>query len=91
MTKAKTFILLYVGVTMLLLAEGAHAQQSAAKPAFTFEEVMIPMRDRMRLQTVILGPSNQKGPLPILFRRTPYGVPARPLQQSKRAASRRAT
>lgn len=67
MTKAKTFILLYVGVTMLLLAEGVQAQQSAARPAFTFEEVMIPMRDRVRLQTVILGPSNQQGRLPILL------------------------
>jgi predicted acyl esterase len=28
---------------------------------------MIPMRDRVRLQTVILGPSNQQGRLPILL------------------------
>src|SRR5713226_7463536 len=67
---------------MVLLANGVQAQQSAAKPAFTFEEVMIPMRDGVRLQTVILAPSNQKGPLPILFRRTPYGVASRPPQQA---------
>lgn len=36
---------------------------------------MIPMRDGVHLQTVILTPVNQSGPLPILFRRTPYGVP----------------
>ena len=40
---------------------------------------MIPVRDGVRLQTVILTPVDQKGdqhgPLPILFRRTPYGVP----------------
>src|SRR5262249_37645082 len=39
---------------------------------FAFQEVMIPMRDGARLQTVILTPANQHGPLPILFRRTPY-------------------
>ena len=44
-------------------------------PIFTYQEVMIPMRDGVRLQTVILAPVNQSGPLPILFRRTPYGVP----------------
>ena len=33
------------------------------------------MRDGVHLQTVILTPVEQRGPLPILFRRTPYGVP----------------
>ncbi|MGH9616690.1 MAG: CocE/NonD family hydrolase [Acidobacteriaceae bacterium] len=33
------------------------------------------MRDGVRLQTVILTPTHQKGPLPILMQRTPYGVP----------------
>jgi putative CocE/NonD family hydrolase len=46
-----------------------------ARPVFTYQEVMIPMRDGVRLQTVILAPVDQKGPLPILLRRTPYGVP----------------
>ena len=36
---------------------------------------MIPVRDGVRLQTAILTPVGQKGSLPILFRRTPYGVP----------------
>ena len=40
---------------------------------------MIPVRDGVHLQTVILTPVDQKGPLPILFRRTPYGVPDGPL------------
>jgi putative CocE/NonD family hydrolase len=39
-----------------------------------FQEVMIPMRDGARLQTVILSPKNPKGPLPFLIDRTPYGV-----------------
>jgi len=39
---------------------------------------MIPVRDGVHLQTAILTPVNQTGPLPILFRRTPYGVPDKP-------------
>lgn len=58
-----------------LLVSAAHAQQPPAAPVFTFQEVMVPVRDGVRLQTVILAPANQSGPLPILFRRTPYGVP----------------
>ena len=81
MRKVPALILLYAALVMLLLADGVHAQQPSAKPAFTFEEVMIPMRDGVHLQTVILTPSDQKAPLPILFRRTPYGVPARAPQQ----------
>lgn len=56
-----------------LLFAGAVA--NAQQPAFTHQEVMIPVRDGVRLQTVILTPTERKGPLPILFRRTPYGVP----------------
>jgi hypothetical protein len=63
----------------LLFATTARAQQPSATPAFSFEEVMIPMRDGVRLQTVILTPTDRTGPLPILFRRTPYGVPAGPI------------
>src|SRR5262249_9774551 len=50
--------------------------RSRQRAVFTYREVLIPMRDGVRLQTVILTPLNQRGPLPILFRRTPYGVPA---------------
>ncbi len=64
-------------VLLVAIVASASAQQPAAEPAkspFTFQEVMIPMRDGVRLQTVILTPVDQKGPLPILFTRTPYGV-----------------
>ena len=52
------------------------APETAAESPYSFEEVMVPMRDGAKLQTVILRPRNQAGPLPILFQRTPYGVPA---------------
>ncbi len=59
----------------LLSASAVGAQQTPPPPAYTLKEVMIPVRDGVHLQTVILTPINQTGPLPILFRRTPYGVP----------------
>jgi putative CocE/NonD family hydrolase len=37
-------------------------------------EVMIPMRDGVKLHAVILKPADIPGPLPILMQRTPYGV-----------------
>ncbi|HEY1985886.1 MAG TPA: CocE/NonD family hydrolase [Terracidiphilus sp.] len=39
-------------------------------------EVMIPMRDGVKLHAVILKPSDIAGPLPFLIQRTPYGVDA---------------
>src|SRR5213592_4777736 len=62
-------------VAALLVAANAPAQQPPPpQPAFTFQEVMIPVRDGVHLQTAILTPTDKTGPLPILFRRTPYGV-----------------
>ena len=57
------------------------AQAGAAKALFTWREVMIPMRDGVHLQTVIIAPAEQKEPLPILFQRTPYGVPEKAPEQ----------
>lgn len=41
---------------------------------FTRTEAMIPMRDGVKLFTVIFTPETQAEPLPILMNRTPYGV-----------------
>lgn len=51
------------------------AAPAAAEAPFTFEEVMVPMRDGVKLHTVILRPKGATGPLPILFQRSPYGSP----------------
>ncbi len=47
----------------------------AQSPAYTYRKVMVPVRDGIKLETVILTPANARAPLPILFRRSPYGVP----------------
>lgn len=61
------------GFTIALVLPGATIARGESP--FRFQEVMIPMRDGVRLQTVILTPIHQKEPLPILMQRTPYGVP----------------
>src|SRR5882724_1821871 len=64
---------------LVFFAATAPAQQTPpatpAAPIFTLQEVMIPVRDGVHLQTAILTPVGVRKPLPILFRRTPYGVP----------------
>jgi putative CocE/NonD family hydrolase len=67
-----------VGVLAGLLATPALAQEPTGKSIFKLQEVMIPVRDGVKLQTAILTPTDRQGPLPILFRRTPYGVPEKP-------------
>jgi len=37
---------------------------------------MIAMRDGVKLHTVVFTPKERRAPLPVLFVRTPYGVPA---------------
>ncbi len=66
--------LLALGAAAAAVWAAAHA--GAQAPAFSYRQVMIPMRDGVKLQTVILTPNGATRPLPILFRRTPYGVPA---------------
>ena len=71
----------YVAVLAFLSIVSCAAQETlpqAPKSQFTLKEAMIPVRDGVHLQTVILTPIDQQGPLPILFRRTPYGVPEKP-------------
>jgi uncharacterized protein len=75
----------WIGAIAGLLAGAAGAQTAVPVPQavpatdaspFTYREVMVPMRDGARLQTVILVPKARAGRLPILLVRTPYGVPA---------------
>ncbi|HWA40533.1 MAG TPA: CocE/NonD family hydrolase, partial [Gemmatimonadales bacterium] len=51
----------------------ALAQGSAPDSVFTRREEMIPMRDGVKLFTVILIPKAAPAPLPFLMTRTPYG------------------
>jgi hypothetical protein len=67
---------------LLLAALGTLAAAAAQGPA-TFDakaqydkrEVMIPMRDGVKLFTIIYSPRNQTDSYPILLTRTAYGIP----------------
>ncbi|MES2443659.1 MAG: CocE/NonD family hydrolase [Pseudomonadota bacterium] len=74
-------LLLLAGLALFAAPLTAVAKTPAthqAESPFTLEEVMIPMRDGVKLHTVILRPRGAAGPLPILFSRTPYGTASQP-------------
>jgi len=50
------------------------AAPATQKSNYQVQEFMVPMRDGVRLQTVVIAKANQTEPLPILVTRTPYGV-----------------
>ncbi|MCG6956157.1 MAG: CocE/NonD family hydrolase [Gemmatimonadetes bacterium] len=61
-------------VALLLLAPvTAFAQQNVAD-RFDVSDVMIPMRDGVRLHAKIFVPKEHAGALPFIMKRTPYGV-----------------
>jgi hypothetical protein len=67
-------------IFLLCIVAGGFRQtggETPSNPAYRLQEVMVPMRDGVHLQTVIVTPVNQSGPLPILIQRTPYGVPTK--------------
>ena len=55
-------------------AQAPPVQPQYQRQPFTQQEVMIPMRDGVKLQTLLFTPQHASGPLPILLERTPYGV-----------------
>jgi putative CocE/NonD family hydrolase len=65
-------------LAMLLLCTvvqpSASAQQPDPTAAFDKQEVMVPVRDGVRLHTTIFVPKGAHGPLPIILTRTPYGI-----------------
>ncbi|HZS07028.1 MAG TPA: CocE/NonD family hydrolase [Blastocatellia bacterium] len=73
-------------VTHLVLHQGGREQsarritrdpETVPNVAFKKTDVMIPMRDGVKLHVVIFAPENATEPLPILMDRTPYGVDGR--------------
>ena len=76
----------------LLAGGSAQASQSTALPSeipehfesdsalynYTRQEVMIPMRDGVKLFTVIWKPKRATAPMPIVITRTPYDAAGRP-------------
>ena len=64
-----------IALTVPLVTVHAQQQQQTDPPAgFDKIEQMVPMRDGVKLHTIIYAPKNHSGPLPIIFNRTPYGI-----------------
>jgi len=64
-------LLVGVGFTVHL---AARPQAGTAEEPYAATEVMIPMRDGVKLHTKIVAPRGNHAPLPILLQRTPYGI-----------------
>ncbi|HWF86294.1 MAG TPA: CocE/NonD family hydrolase, partial [Vicinamibacterales bacterium] len=65
-----------VSVALVLTARALTAphQPPSVADQFTDRDVMIPVRDGVRLHARIFTPKAADGPLPIIMTRTPYGV-----------------
>ena len=61
---------------VVLLPLLVQAQANPPDPPAGFDKIeqMVPMRDGVKLHTIIYAPKSRTGPLPILFNRTPYGI-----------------
>src|SRR6476660_3110496 len=61
---------------IVIVCPGLVQAQSEPDPPVGFDKIeqMIPMRDGVKLHTIIYAPKSHDGPLPILFNRTPYGI-----------------
>ena len=62
----------------LLVSSISFARQTPDTLTYTRQELLITMRDGVRLNTVIYSPEGVKDPAPFLMLRTPYGVSRRP-------------
>jgi len=63
---------------VLVCCGGAKPTRPPAAPAasaFILTKAMIPMRDGVRLETLIVTPREATKPLPFLLTRSPYGIP----------------
>ena len=78
-----TLLLSIVGLLVLSTVDVRPQPQSNPADRFEVSDVMVPMRDGKRLHTKIFTPRLRQGsgaagssdaPLPIIFKRTPYGI-----------------
>jgi putative CocE/NonD family hydrolase len=70
-------LLAFATLALLTAAPTLGARQPNDAPAFDQFEVMIPMRDGVKLFTTVHTPTDAKEALPIIFLRTPYGSAGR--------------
>src|SRR5437660_174400 len=69
-------LLLPIIFIAFLSSASLHAQTQPSDPPAGFDKIeqMVPMRDGVKLHTIVYAPKSHRDPLPILFNRTPYGI-----------------
>jgi uncharacterized protein len=67
-----------VALVSFLTARPPGREQPDPAAEFDVREVMIPMRDGIKLHTAIYAPRQLPAPLPIILLRTPYGISGAP-------------
>jgi putative CocE/NonD family hydrolase len=68
------YVLSFAAAAIMTAGALAGLQAPTAGASFTVSEAMIPMRDGVKLHTVVFAPKESGDPLPFLIKRTPYGV-----------------
>ncbi len=61
-------------LALVFIISGPVFSQTDSIKFYKKSEVMIPMRDGIKLHTVIYSPVDAKQPVPVLIQRTPYGA-----------------
>ncbi len=84
MTHPRTWSTVALTFALAMLVTGGAYTQAPLREAhqhddFTVREEMVPMRDGVKLYTVVLTPRGARAPLPILLERTPYDASSRAL------------
>jgi putative CocE/NonD family hydrolase len=69
-----TFASLLSAALIIFGATTSFGQKTQPDDQYNRQDVMIPMRDGIKLHTAIFTPKNQSEALPFLIERTPYGV-----------------
>ena len=75
-TKTILFSLALVAAIAAFAQVAPPGQPPPPAPEFTVTRVMVPMRDGVKLSTVIFTPKKATAALPFLLMRTPYGAPS---------------
>ena len=63
-----------LGALLCSVFASSTSAQATPEPSFDKTEIMVPMRDGVKLHTLIFTPRNAMVDLPILMSRTPYGI-----------------
>src|SRR5689334_6831749 len=83
--------LLSLCAVLAFVSSPARAQRDGGQPDSLYSrehyskaEYMVPMRDGVKLYTIVYTPKDTTQAVPIMLLRTPYGIPPYPLDEYRR-------